>query len=148
MSNDAATLTRAIKILVVDDSDDSRDLTMAALASAGYETLFSAASGSEALRLLGVGVETSNAAAAIDTILLDIVMPDMDGIELCARIRTDKRYDDVPIIMLTSLADADSVASAMAAGADDYLSKPLDRFKLLERIGGVIARRSARRAPG
>jgi CheY-like chemotaxis protein len=148
MSNDAATLTRAIKILVVDDSDDSRDLTMAALASAGYETLLSAASGPEALRLLGISVETSNAAAAIDTILLDIVMPDMDGIELCARIRADKRYDDVPIIMLTSLADADSVASAMAAGADDYLSKPLDRFALLERIGGVIARRSARRAPG
>ena len=122
-----------MRILIIDDSEDERDLAEAMLLSAGYEEVRSAASVGDAYRLLGIGGPPTQDPSAFDLLVLDIVMPDVDGIEACARIRSTARYADVPIIMVTSLADIDSLASAFVAGATDYINKPIKRVELLAR---------------
>jgi len=91
-----------MRILIVDDSEDSRDLTEGMLLSAGYEDVHFVGSGWETLKALDIGC-TGDGSPAVDVAVIDIVMPEMDGVELCARIRNDPRYGDLPIIMLTSL---------------------------------------------
>jgi PleD family two-component response regulator len=126
-----------MRILVVDDQEDSRDLTEGALLSAGYTDMLTAASGWEALKALNVGHKT-DAVSPVDVVLLDIVMPEMDGIEVCARIRNDSRYADVPIIMVTALDDMDSLANAFVAGATDYVTKPINRIELVARVRAAL----------
>jgi PleD family two-component response regulator len=70
--------------------------------------------------------------------LLDIVMPEMDGIEACARIRNDQRYADLPILMVTSLDDMDSLSNAFVAGATDYITKPVNRIELVARVRAAL----------
>ncbi len=122
-----------MRILVVDDSEDSRDLTEGALLSAGYTDVVTASSGWEALKILDIGRNTE-AKPTIDVMLLDIVMPEMDGVEACARIRNDTRYGDLPIIMVTSLDDMNSLSNAFVAGANDYVTKPVNRVELVARV--------------
>lgn len=123
-------------ILVVDDSEEARDIIDATLGSAGYKDVCFASSGPEAMRLLGLngnpGIE------GMDLILLDIVMPGMDGIEACARIRADRRYIDIPIIMVTTQTDMDSLSQAFVAGANDYITKPFNRVEILARIRSAL----------
>jgi PleD family two-component response regulator len=126
-----------MRILVIDDSEDSRDLTEGALLSAGYTDIATAASGWEALRILDVGRAT-NEKPDIDVALLDIVMPEMDGVEACARIRNDARYADLPIIMVTSLDDMKSLNNAFVAGASDYVTKPINRVELVARVRAAL----------
>jgi PleD family two-component response regulator len=126
-----------MQILVVDDSEDSRDLTEGALLSAGYANIITVSSGWEALKILDVGRVTDEA-PSIDVVLLDIVMPEMDGVEACARIRNDPRYADVPIIMVTSLDDMNSLANAFVAGANDYITKPVNRIELIARVRAAL----------
>ncbi len=123
-----------MNILIVDDSDDQRELTEAALRSAGYNGVRSAASANEAFKILDIGRNSSNGTVPVDIVLLDIVMPDTDGIEACAYIRSQERYEDLPIIMITSLDDMGSLASAFVAGANDYITKPVNRIELLARV--------------
>jgi len=127
-----------MRILIVDDSEDSRDITEAALLSAGYRDIAMASSAQEAFSLLGLLNESDDERARVDIIILDIVMPEIDGIEACARIRNDLRYTDVPIIMVTSLADMDSLANAFVAGANDYITKPVNRVELLARVRSAL----------
>src|SRR4029078_10683967 len=108
-----------MRILIVDDSEDWRDLTEAALMAAGYEEVATAESAAHAYTMLGVGTRPRNAPAAVDLIVLDLVMPEIDGIEACARIRGDHRYTDVPVIMVTAANDMDSLSSAFIACATD-----------------------------
>jgi PleD family two-component response regulator len=126
-----------MRILVVDDQEDARDLTEGALLSAGYTDIATAASGWEALKILDVGRVTDED-AAVDIALLDIVMPEMDGVEVCARIRNDTRYADMPIIMVTSLDDMNSLANAFVAGATDYVTKPVNRIELVARVRAAL----------
>jgi phosphoserine phosphatase RsbU/P len=139
-----------MRILIVDDSEDSCDLTEAALLSAGYTDVVTANSAWEAFKLLDIGLPSKRDAAQADIVLLDIVMPEVDGIEACARVRSDPRYADIPIIMVTSLADMDSLANAFVAGASDYVTKPVNRIELLARVRaalklkGELERRQAR----
>ena len=105
--------------------------------SAGYTDIVTAASGWEALKLLDVG-RTTDEAPTVDIALLDIVMPEMDGVEACARIRNDPRYGDLPIIMVTSLDDMNSLASAFVAGATDYVTKPVNRIELVARVRAAL----------
>jgi PleD family two-component response regulator len=126
-----------MRILVVDDQEDSRDLTEGALLSAGYTEIVTTASGWETLKLLDVG-RASEAKAPFDVVLLDIVMPEMDGVEACARIRNDARYTDLPIIMVTSLDDVNSLANAFVAGATDYITKPVNRVELIARVRAAL----------
>jgi sigma-B regulation protein RsbU (phosphoserine phosphatase) len=138
-----------MRILVVDDADDSRDIIEAALASGGYNDIATAASGWEAFKILDIGRDDRGAPTA-DIVLLDIMMPEIDGIETCARIRNDTRYVDTPIIMVTSLDDMESLSNAFLAGANDYITKPLNRIELIARVRaalklkGELDRRQAR----
>ena len=126
-----------MRILLIDDSEDSRDLTEAALLSAGYTDIVTAASGWEALKTLDVGRNTEER-PAFDVVLLDILMPEMDGVEACARIRNDLRYTDLPVIMVTALDDMDSLANAFVAGATDYITKPVNRVELVARVRSAL----------
>ncbi|MGJ5180141.1 response regulator [Bradyrhizobium oligotrophicum] len=139
-----------MRILVVDDSEDGRDITEAMLLAAGYEQVTTAGSANDAYRVLGIGA--SSEPATVDLVLLDIVMPDVDGIEACARIRKDPRFASVPIIMVTALGDTDSLGNAFVAGATDYITKPVNRVELLARVRSALKlkaefdRREAREA--
>ena len=126
-----------MRILVIDDSEDGRDIAEAMLVAAGYEHVSTAGSAADAYHLLGIG-EPATQPSAVDLMLLDIVMPEIDGIEACARIRRDQRYSSVPIIMVTSLGDTDSLANAFVAGATDYITKPLNRVELLARVRSAL----------
>jgi len=126
-----------VRILVVDDQEDSRDLTEGALLSAGYADILTAASGWDALKILDVGGAHAEK-PSVDVLLLDIVMPEMDGVEACARIRSDARYGDLPIIMVTSLDDMNSLANAFVAGATDYITKPVNRVELVARVRAAL----------
>ena len=140
-----------MRILIIDDSEDGRDITETMLLAAGYEHISKAGSATEAYRFLDIGAQAKDP-VAIDLVLLDIVMPDIDGIEACARIRTDHRYRSVPIIMVTALGDTDSLANAFVAGATDYITKPVNRVELLARARSALGlkaefdRREAREA--
>ncbi len=138
-------------IFAVDDSNIARALMQEVLTSGGYSDVHFAASGTEALAQLGI--EPLSKPAAVpdpDAILLDVVMPGIDGIETCARIRADARYQYVPILMVTSESEVDALAQAFVAGANDYVRKPFDSVELLARLRnalklkGEIDRRRAR----
>jgi phosphoserine phosphatase RsbU/P len=121
-----------VRILLVDDHDESRDLTEAALKSAGFMDVATAASAWDALNILDIW--RVDRGPTVDLILLDIVMPKMNGIETCARIRKEKRYAKLPIIMVTSLDEVESLSDAFIAGATDYITKPFTLTELVTRI--------------
>jgi PleD family two-component response regulator len=131
-----------MRILVVDDSEEGRDVAEAMLLAAGYEDVIAAASATEAFKLLAICGSSSQEPPPVDLVLLDIVMPEIDGIEACARIRNDPRHADVPIIMVTMLGDMDSLANAFVAGATDYINKPLNRVELLARVRSALKLKS------
>ncbi len=112
-------------ILIVDDQLSARETLNAVLAGQGYNLVF-AVNGTE-------GLEKA-AQLLPDLIILDIMMPGMDGFEVCERLRTHVLLAEVPIIMLTSLDDFDTRVRGLEAGADDFVSKPFNRVELLARI--------------
>ena len=121
-----------MRILLVDDHDESRELTEAALNSAGFIEVATAASAWDALNILDIW--RADRGPTVDLILLDIVMPKMNGIETCARVRKDERYAKLPIIMLTALHDVESLSDAFIAGATDYIAKPFTLVELVARV--------------
>ena len=126
-----------MRILIIDDSEDSRDLEEGTLLSAGYDDVVIAASGWEALKVLDIG-RNSDEPPSVDIVLLDVVMPDMDGVETCARIRNDPRCADLPIIMVTSRDDMETLSNAFVAGATDYVTKPVNRMELIARVRAAL----------
>ncbi len=127
-----------MRILVVDDSEDWRDLTEAALLAAGYEQVTTAESAQAAFKQLGLSAKSAAEPPATDLVVLDLVMPQIDGIEACARIRSDVRYADTPIIMVTAVHDMESLSNAFVAGATDYITKPFNRVELLARVRSAL----------
>jgi two-component system NtrC family sensor kinase len=115
-------------ILIVDDEASARDTMEIFLFGDGYDLAF-ASSGREALK---------KAAELIpDLILLDVMMPGMDGFEVCQRLRADPVLAEVPIILVTALDDRDSRLRGIEAGADDFVSKPIDRTKFMARVRSI-----------
>lgn len=112
-------------ILIVDDSLVLRSMLHELLQQAGYRLLL-AASGAEALQLATLHLP--------DLILLDVVLPDLDGFEVCRQLRADPNLAHVPIMMLTALDDRDSRLAGIRAGADDFISKPFDQIELGARV--------------
>lgn len=138
-----------MRIYVADDSEDARDIMAATLSAGGYDDVTFAESGLELMASLGIDPLDVSAPEA-DLILLDVRMPGPDGIETCARIRADARYQHTPVLMITSLDDMDTLKNAFVAGANDYINKPFNRVELHARIRcalrykGELDRRSAR----
>ncbi|WP_347312099.1 response regulator [Defluviimonas sp. SAOS-178_SWC] len=129
-----------MKILAVDDDAFIRELLPMVLASKGFQDITVAASGVAALELIGV------AEPAFDCLLLDIHMPEMDGIELCTRVRQLSAYRRTPIIMLTAMTERRFVDAAFAAGATDYVTKPFETMELGIRVRNAEELITARRA--
>jgi CheY-like chemotaxis protein len=112
------------RILIVEDEPSASELVADILAMAGYE-VETAADGGTALERLDDD---------IDLILLDVMLPGLDGFEVCRRVRAHERNDHLPIIMLTALASDAQRHAGFAAGADDYLTKPFNNQELVDRV--------------
>ena len=117
------------RILIVDDNPENRDILQARLAKHGYEIL-TASDGEEALA----------AAREIrpDLILLDIMMPKVDGFEVCRRLKADPSLPFMPIIMVTAKADSRDIVAGLEAGGDEYLTKPVDHAALVARVKSML----------
>jgi putative two-component system response regulator len=115
-------------VLIVDDEYIGRETLQAVLEGEGYE-----------LEMAENGMEAIEKAKKLlpDVILLDVMMPGMTGFEVCQRIRNDPDIAEIPIIILTALDDRESLLSALKAGADDFISKPFDRYELRARLLGI-----------
>jgi len=125
-------------VLVVDDNDDTREMLSRRLAREGYTNVASAAGGQEALELLQ--------SQKFDLVLLDVIMPGLDGFAVCERLRAQEATRDVPIIFLTALDDTFDKVRAFSAGAVDYITKPFQPQELLARVGTHLSLLQARRA--
>jgi C4-dicarboxylate-specific signal transduction histidine kinase len=117
------------KILIVDDEEINREIVTAPLRIEGYE-LLGAESGEEALKL----VETQQ----LDLVILDVVMPGMDGFEVCRRIREEMKQLTLPVVFITALNDRDSRVRGKAVGCDDFLTKPVDPIELNARVRNLL----------
>jgi adenylate cyclase len=117
------------RILIVDDSETNRDLLVSRLGPHGFD-LVQAADGEEA-------IETARATRP-DLILLDVVMPKLDGVEATKRLKADASLPFTPIILVTSKTDAKDVVAGLEAGADEYLTKPVDSTSLLARVKSML----------
>ena len=122
-----------MSILIVDDSEDQRELLALILKTAGYRSLLFAESAAEALKCLGVGGD-SRPSERIDVVLMDLLMPDMDGLEACRRIRSEERFEHLPVIVVTAKTDAADLTAAYTAGATDYIRKPVIPAELVARV--------------
>lgn len=116
-------------ILIVDDEPSARETLVALLESEKYDLIL-AVNGFDALKLAEE--------APPDLILLDVMMPGMDGYEVCRRIRSTPKIAEVPVVILTALDDHASLMRGIEAGADDFLSKPVDRYELRARVRTII----------
>lgn len=119
------------RILVVDDTASNRDLLSRRLTRDGH-AVTAASSGNEALAILRE--------RSFDLVLADILMPDMNGIELLARLKADENWRDMPVVMISGLKDEDAVVRCIEAGAEDYLQKPIDPVLLKARITACLER--------
>jgi CheY-like chemotaxis protein len=128
----------AEKILIVDDDVDSLKLIGMMLQRQGYE-IVAASNGQQALARAH--------ADEPELIILDVMMPDMDGYEVCRRLRHDPTTQAIPIIMFTAKTMVDDKVAGFEAGADDYLTKPTHPAELASRVKAVLARSAAQRRP-
>ena len=123
-------------ILVVDDSQDDTKLLKVMLESAGYRDILIADSAEKAYQLLGL--KDTSQTAKVDLILLDILMPAVNGIQVCRRIKSIDRLRDIPVIIVTVQSDPVDLQLAFAEGAIDYIRKPLIKVELLARVRSVL----------
>jgi len=125
---------KTAKILLADDEPDMTRIIGKSLEISGYEVI-----------VANDGVECISKARCEqpDVILLDNVMPNMDGPATLEKLRSSKRTEDIPVIIVTALADEDSIAKALNGGADSYVVKPFDYEMLLARITMALESRSA-----
>jgi two-component system alkaline phosphatase synthesis response regulator PhoP len=121
------------KILIVDDEEDILELLRFNLARERYR-IISAATGEEALRLANSEIP--------DLIILDLMLPGMDGLAVAKRLKDKDKTQDIPIIMLTAKGEEADIVTGLELGADDYVTKPFSPRVLVARIRSVLRRQS------
>ena len=125
-------MTTHASLLVADDDEVNRLMLQAYLERQGH-TVTLAESGAEAVEIL--------AQRSFDVLLLDVLMPEMDGFAVLEHLRADDRLRRLPVIMISSIEDTDAVVRCIEMGAEDYLAKPFDPVLLQARINGCLAKR-------
>ena len=123
-------------LLVVDDNEDNRYTLTRRLKRQGYDTVVTAEHGRHALDLL--------ATRPFDLVLLDIMMPEMNGYEVLGKMKADSKLRDVPVVMISALDEIDSVVRCIELGAEDYLSKPFNPTLLRARVGACLEKKRLR----
>lgn len=120
-----------LKVLVVDDEDNIIELIRLGLRYEGFE-----------VEVASDGEQGLMQAQRIhpDLIILDVMMPDIDGLEVCRRLRNNPTTSDIPILMLTAKDDVSDRILGLQTGADDYLTKPFDFYELVERVKAILRR--------
>jgi class 3 adenylate cyclase len=121
-------------VLIVDDNEDNRYTLIQRLTREGYTSAVTAADGREALELLQ--------ARPVDLILLDVMMPFLNGYEVLERLKADPRLRHIPVIMISAVDEIESVVRCIELGAEDYLSKPFNPVLLRARIRASLERKS------
>jgi PAS domain S-box-containing protein len=137
MASTTETTQRAVKVLVVEDSPTQLEELRFLLEGSGFSVV-TATNGREGLAAAG--------ANAIDLVISDIVMPEMDGYALCKALRADETLRDLPVIMLTSLADPRDVIRGLESGANNFICKPYEDRALLARVQNVLINQEIRKA--
>jgi len=117
------------RILVVDDNPPNAELLEAYLKDSPWE-IDLAFSGTQALEKV--------ASFEPDIVLLDVMMPDISGFDVCRKLKGDPHTRDIPVIMVTALTDVEDVEKAVEAGTDDFLSKPVNRLEILTRVKSLL----------
>jgi two-component system, sensor histidine kinase and response regulator len=117
------------KILIIDDEPDNFDVIDALLDSEGYELSY-VANGKQALDML--------TCFQPDVILLDVMMPQMNGIEFCQKFKSNIQWKHIPVIMTTALTSKEDLAQCIAVGADDFISKPVNGMELRSRVKSML----------
>ena len=123
-------------LLVVDDNEDNRYTLVQRLRRLGYADVATAVDGREALAQLG--------ARPFDLVLLDVMMPELNGHEVLERMRADERLRHVPVIMISALDQVDSVVRCIELGAEDYLPKPFNPVILKARVTTCLEKKLLR----
>ncbi|WP_040346570.1 PP2C family protein-serine/threonine phosphatase [Neobacillus bataviensis] len=126
-----------MKIVIVDDNKTNLMIVEKILYNAGYKRLVLLSSAMELYDYLQLDAPHPGE-SDIDLILMDLMMPEIDGIEACRTILATERFNDLPIIFVTAMGDSNIMAQAMDAGALDYVMKPINKVELLARIRSVL----------
>ncbi|MEK8130935.1 fused response regulator/phosphatase [Paenibacillus filicis] len=121
-----------MNIAIVDDNPVNIIVIEKILKSAGYGSFWKESSAIDLLARLNTHAEEGK--IPVDLILMDMMMPEMDGIEACRLIQGDERMKDIPVIIVTALGDSNKLAEALGAGAIDYVMKPVNKVELIARI--------------
>ncbi len=129
-----------MSILIVDDSEEQRELLAMTLKAAGYRSLLFAESAEDALKRLGIGAD-SLSSGRIEVVLMDFLMPGMDGLEACRRIRSEERFKHLPVIVVTAKTEPPDILDAYSAGATDYIRKPVIPMELVARVSMAMTMR-------
>jgi sigma-B regulation protein RsbU (phosphoserine phosphatase) len=129
-----------MSILIVDDSPDQQALLRSILEKAGHVDVVSADSAASASAILNLNGDAP--VQRIDLILMDVLMPEQNGVETCREIKRCAHLQDIPIIMVTADNDLSNLKEAFAAGAIDYISKPVNSIELLARVSSALTLKS------
>ncbi len=124
-------------IIIVDDNATNLIIIEKILKNAGYGDLITATSAKELFSILKMD-RSAESYVPINLILMDMMMPEMDGIEATRRVQQDERFKSIPIIFVTALGDSNKLAEAFDAGAMDYVTKPINKIELLARIRSAL----------
>ncbi|ALA58547.1 response regulator [Nitrospira moscoviensis] len=125
-----------MSILIVDDSEEERTLLSEVLRRAGYGPLLFADSAHRALGCLGLSGHGE--VPSVDAVLVDVMMPGIDGLAFCRRVREEEHYAHLPLIIVTAKTDAADITAAYTAGASDYIRKPVIAAELIARVSMAI----------
>jgi sigma-B regulation protein RsbU (phosphoserine phosphatase) len=136
MSDEGVAASAGARLLVVDDNEDNRYTLILRLEIEGYENIAVADDGETALEMMRT--------QEFDLVLLDVMMPKVDGYQVLQRLKAEGRLHNIPVIMISALTEIDSVVRCISLGAEDYLPKPFDPVLLKARVGASLEKKRLR----